>query len=307
MESISTGSTRSTGDRGNIRLANRVAVITIIINTVLTAFKLVAGIVANSAAMISDAVHTLSDLLTTFIVIIGVNLAGQKPDSKHPYGHERFECVASILLALSLAIVGIGIGHSGVRMILDGTYEGRIPGALALVAAAISIAVKEWMYWYTRAAAKKINSGALMADAWHHRSDALSSTGVLIGIGGAMMGYPILDPIASLVICLFILKAAYDIFADAINKMIDKSCDEKTVEELRTLTAAQNGVMAVDDIRTRMFGAKIFVDIEIAADKDLTLTQAHTIAETVHDAVEEKFPEVKHCMVHVNPYLCESS
>ncbi|MCL2220510.1 MAG: cation diffusion facilitator family transporter [Chitinispirillia bacterium] len=289
-------------DRSAIALANRVAVVTVLINTVLAVFKLVAGIVANSAAMISDAVHTISDLLTTFIVIIGVNLAGQKPDSKHPYGHERFECVASIVLALLLGLVGAGIGYSGVKTIMEGNYDGKIPGYLALVAAVVSIATKEWMYWYTRAAAKKINSGALMADAWHHRSDGLSSIGVLIGIAGAMMGYPILDPIASLVICLFILKASYDIFADAINKMIDSSCDEETVEALRALAAAQKGVIKVDDIRTRIFGAKIFVDIEIAADKDLTLTLAHKIAESVHDTVEEKFPNVKHCMVHVNPY-----
>jgi cation diffusion facilitator family transporter len=294
------GSTTTT-DRSAVALANRVAVVTIIINTVLAAFKLVAGIVANSAAMISDAVHTLSDLFTTFIVIIGVNLAGQKPDSKHPYGHERFECVASILLALSLGIVGVGIGYSGINTIMDGSYGGKVPGALALVAALVSILVKEWMYWYTRAAAKKINSGALMADAWHHRSDGLSSIGVFIGIGGAMMGYPILDPVASLIICVFIMKAVYDIFADAVGKMIDKSCDEKIVEELRSLAAAQEGVIAVDDIRTRIFGAKIYVDVEIAADRSQTLTQAHEVAQRVHDAVEGRFPEVKHCMVHVNP------
>ncbi|MCL2181999.1 MAG: cation diffusion facilitator family transporter [Chitinispirillia bacterium] len=289
--------------RSAIALANRVAVVTIIINTVLTAFKLVAGIVANSAAMISDAVHTLSDLLTTFIVIVGVNLSGQKPDNRHPYGHERFECVASILLALSLGIVGLGIGYSGTKTIIEGAYDGKIPGSLALIAALVSIAVKEWMYWYTSAAAKKINSGALMADAWHHRSDGLSSIGVFIGIGGAMMGCPILDPIASLIICLFIMKAAYDIFADAINKMLDTSCDDKTVEELKALAAAQNGVIAVDDIRTRIFGAKIFVDVEIAANPNLTLIQSHKISQMVHDEIENKFPSVKHCMVHVNPYM----
>jgi cation diffusion facilitator family transporter len=314
MENISTSTANSANDTGtgdigikagtaagNTKLAVHVAFVTIIVNTVLCAFKLVAGIAANSAAMISDAVHTLSDLLTTFIVIIAVKLAGQEEDSKHPYGHERFECVASILLALSLGAVGLGIGYSGVRMIADGAYEGRIPGVLALIAAAVSIVAKEWMYWYTRAAAKKVNSGALMADAWHHRSDGLSSIGVFIGIGGAMMGWPILDPLASLIICVFILKAAYDIFADAISKMVDKSCDEKTLAELRALAAAQEGVIAVDDIRTRIFGARVFVDIEIAANRNLTLTQSHKIAQDVHDAVEKKYPNVKHCMVHVNP------
>jgi len=287
---------------GGVKLAVRVSVVTIIVNTTLAAFKLAAGIIANSAAMISDAVHTLSDVLTTFIVIIGVKMAGQKSDDLHPYGHERFECVASIILALALGLTGVGIGYSGIKVIFDGAYATHIPGSLALIAAVVSIVTKEWMYWYTRAAAKKTNSGSLMADAWHHRSDALSSIGVFIGIGGAMIGWPILDPIASLVICVFILKAAYDIFADAINKMVDKSCDAGTQNELQALAEAQDGVRAVDEIRTRIFGSMMYVDIEIAVDKDMPLAQAHKISEKVHDAVEEKFPSVKHCMVHVNPH-----
>ena len=172
---------------------------------------------------------------------------------------------------------------------------------IALIAAVASIVVKEAMFWYTRSAAKKINSGALMADAWHHRSDALSSVGALIGIGGARLGFPILDPIASVVICVFIVKAAYDIFKDAIDKMVDKSCDEETEEKMRRLIEKQTGVLKVDVLRTRLFGAKMYVDIEIAADGDITLREGHEIAQVVHDKVEEEFPLVKHCMVHVNP------
>jgi cation diffusion facilitator family transporter len=287
------------------KIATRVSVITIIVNITLFAFKLMAGIVSGSAAMISDAVHTLSDLLTTFIVIIGVNLAGQKPDGKHQYGHERFECVTAIILALALALTGLGIGQSGVRSIISGDYEGKIPGLLALIAAVAAVVIKEWMYRYTRNAAKRINSGALMADAWHHRSDGLSSIGVFFGILGARLGFPILDPIASLVICAFIIKVAYDIFVDAVNKMVDKSCDETTQKEIGAAVMTVKGVIAIDAIRTRIFGTKIYVDLEIAADKDLTLTQAHKIAEDVHDEVEEKFPAVKHCMVHVSPFMEE--
>ena len=157
------------------------------------------------------------------------------------------------------------------------------------------------MYWYTRAAAKKINSGALMADAWHHRSDALSSIGAFIGILGSRMGYPILDPIASLVICLFILKAAYDIFQDALAKMVDKACPEEVVNQMREIILAQEGVEGIDDIKTRLFGAKMYVDVEISVDGDKTLRAAHEIANRVHDAIEDAFPEVKHCMVHENP------
>jgi cation diffusion facilitator family transporter len=200
-----------------------------------------------------------------------------------------------------LGLTGAGIGYSGFKSIIHGDYENKIPGVAALIAAVVSIAVKEWMYRYTRNAAKRINSGALMADAWHHRSDALSSVGAFIGIFGAILGYPALDAAASIVICLFIAKAAYDVFMDAVNKMVDKSCDDETLEALRSLVAAQEGVISVDDIRTRIFGSRMFVDIEIAADKDLVLSKAHEIAESVHDAVEKNFPSVKHCMVHVNP------
>ena len=157
------------------------------------------------------------------------------------------------------------------------------------------------MYWYTRAAAKKINSGALMADAWHHRSDSLSSVGALIGIAGSRMGYPVLDPAASIVISAFIAKAAYEIFMDAVNKMVDKACAPETEDTIRRIVLEQEGVLGIDRLMTRLFGAKIYVDMEIAADGSRTLYETHGIAEQVHDAIEAHFPEVKHCMVHVNP------
>lgn len=286
------------------RIAMRVSVISIIINVVLSLFKLLAGIFAQSGAMISDAIHSASDVFSTFIVMIGVNISNKKSDTQHQYGHERFECVASIILAVILAITGIGIGISGIEKIFSENYEElQIPGVLALVAAVMSIIVKEWMYWFTRAAAKKINSGALMADAWHHRSDALSSVGAFIGIFGARLGYPILDPIASVVICLFIEKASYDIFKDAIDKMIDKSCDTKTISDIKQIIAEQEGVESIDEVRTRLFGAKIYVDVEISADGSKSLNETHNIAQNVHDEIENKIPMVKHCMVHVNPTL----
>lgn len=289
------------------KIAMKVSTVSIIVNLLLSLAKLVAGVIANSGAMISDAVHSASDVFSTFIVIIGVNISNKKSDEEHQYGHERMECVASIILAVILLATGIAIGISGLQKITGGNYGAlEIPGALALVAAVISIVVKEWMYWYTRAAAKKINSGALMADAWHHRSDALSSVGAFVGIFGARLGFPILDPIASVVICIFIAKASIDIFKDATQKMVDKSCDEKTVEDMRQVILKQEGVIAIDEVRTRLFGAKIYVDIEIAADGSLTLEEAHSIAEKVHDAIEQEFVTVKHCMVHVNPRKVES-
>lgn len=284
------------------KTAMRVSAVTIVWNVILSIFKLIAGIVGHSGAMISDAVHSASDVFSTIIVILGINIASRQSDDDHQYGHDRLECVAAILLAVVLFATGIGIGIGGINKIIAGTAgKDEIPGMIALLAAVASIVVKESMFWYTRSAAKKINSGALMADAWHHRSDALSSIGALIGIGGARLGFPVLDPIASVIICVFIVKAAYDIFKDAIDKMVDKSCDEETEEKMRQLIEKQKGVLKVDVLRTRLFGAKMYVDIEIAADGNITLREGHEIAQVVHDKVEEEFPLVKHCMVHVNP------
>lgn len=274
----------------------------IIVNVLLSMFKMIAGIVASSGAMVSDAVHSASDVFSTFIVMAGVKLSQKEADKEHPYGHERMECVAAILLAAILFLTGAGIGYSGIQKISDGRYEDlAVPGGIALVAAVLSIVAKEWMFWYTKYHAKKVNCGALMADAWHHRSDALSSVGSFIGILGARIGFPAMDPAASVVICLFIMKAAYDIFRDAIDKMVDKSCDDCVVEQLRRTVLGQEGVIRIDELITREFGNRIYVDVEIAADGSKTLCETHAIAEAVHNRIEEEFPNVKHIMVHVNP------
>ena len=290
------------------QVAMRVSAVSIIVNLLLSLGKLVAGILGKSGAMISDAVHSASDVFSTFIVIIGVKISGKEADENHQYGHERLECVASIILAVVLAATGIGIGLSGIEKIIGGNYGDLvIPETIALVAAVVSIAVKEGMYWYTRAAAKEIKSSALMADAWHHRSDALSSIGSFIGILGARMGYPIMDPIASVIICLFILKASLEIFMDSIGKMTDESCDPGVEEQMRSSIKANKGVISLDDFRTRKFGNKIYVDVEIGVDSSLQLVDAHAIAEEIHDALEREFEEVKHCMVHVNPVAVDKN
>ena len=284
------------------KTAMKISMVSIVGNILLSLFKALAGIVANSGAMISDAIHSASDVFSTIVVIIGIRLSGKESDKEHPYGHERMECVAAILLATILAATGLFIGWSAVEKItVQDDSALAVPGILALVAAVVSIAVKEAMFWYTIAGAKKIDSGALMADAWHHRSDALSSIGALVGIAGARMGYPILDAIASLVICIFIEKAAIDIFKDAINKMVDKACDDETEHEMYECVMKNESVRGVDLLRTRTFGNKIYVDIEIRVDGKLTLWEAHAIAESVHDSVETEFSKVKHIMVHVNP------
>lgn len=282
--------------------AVRVSTVSIIGNTVLSLYKLFAGFWAHSGAMISDAVHSASDVFSSIVVIIGVKISAKASDRDHPYGHERFECVAAIVLAVMLFITGLFIGRSALEKITAGSSQQlSAPGLLAMAAAVVSIVTKEAMYWYTRFYAKRLDSDALMADAWHHRSDALSSVGALFGIAGARLGYPVLDPIASLVICVFILKAACDIFKDAINKMVDHACAEETEQALTTCACQQPGVLGVDLIQTRIFGNKYYVDIEIRADGQITLAESHAIAEQVHTAIEAQFLKVKHIMVHVNP------
>ena len=284
------------------RTASRVSVVSMITNIVLTAFKLMAGILGHSQAMVSDALHSLTDVAGSLIVLIGVRVSGKQADEEHPYGHERIECVASIILAGLLVAAGISIGSSGISTILHlDTETPATPGVIALAAAIVSIVVKESLFWYTWKNAKNINSGALRAEAWHHRSDALSSVGALIGIAGARAGLVILEPLASLVICLFIFKAAYDIFKEAIDKMVDHRCSDDFENSIRTSVLNNENVRSVDLLRTREFGRKVYVDLEIGVDGGATLQDAHQVAEEVHDMIEKEFPQVKHVMIHVNP------
>ncbi len=270
-------------------------------NVLLAAFKLFAGIIGKSGAMVSDAVHSLSDVFATRVAYIGVLLSKQKEDTEHPYGHERLECVASLILGLILAGTGLGIGWAGIRKLLLERDAVEIPTFLPLIAAVVSIVVKESMFWYTMYYAKKMDSSAFRADAWHHRSDAISSIGSFIGIGLAKLGLPFMDPVASLIICVLILKVAFDIIRDALSKMLDTSCGEAFEQKIRVFILQQPGVERIDLLHTRQFGNKIYMDLEIAVQRDISLVDAHAIAETVHRNVEEKFPNVKHVMIHVNP------
>lgn len=285
-------------------IVTKVSFVTIFLNVLLAILKFLAGIISNSGAMISDAIHTLSDVFSTIIVIIGVKLSNKKSDKEHQYGHERLECIASILLSVVLFITGLGIGVNCIEKVFSGDYSNMvIPGVFAPVAAVISVVLKEWMYWYTRKAAKKIDSSAMLADAWHHQSDALSSIGAFIGILGARIGFPVLDLAASFIISICICKAAFDIFYDAVNKLIDRSCSEEIVDKMKVIIEMQDDLIKIDDIKTRLFGNRIYVDVEISLDGNRSLYDTHTVAEKVHDTIEKEFSAVKHCMVHVNPIM----
>lgn len=283
-------------------LAMQISRRSVAVNLLLSGGKLAAGLLGNSAAMVSDGVHSASDVFSTLIVMAGLRLSQKGEDQDHEYGHERLESAAAILLAVVLAFTGGVMGWAGIQQLLQSdTSLPAVPGRMALWAAVASIAVKEGMFWYTRHGANQCGSAALMADAWHHRSDALSSVGSLVGIAGARMGWPILDPVASVVICLFILKAALDIFRTALGQMTDRAASPQLEREMEELVVQQEGVLRLDLLKTRQFGSKLYVDVEIAADGTLPLTQAHDIAQRVHDSIEQRFPAVKHCMVHVNP------
>ena len=264
----------------------KISTITLISNLVLSFFKILIGFICKSNAIVSDGVHSATDALSTIVVMIGVKLSSKESDKEHPYGHERFECVAAIILSIMLFLTASIIGYSAIKNIFT---------------TVISIISKELMYWYTKINADRINSNALLADAWHHRSDALSSIGSLIGVIGFYCGYYILDCIAGIIICFCIFKVAYDIFDDAINKMIDHACSEEFENELITLIKNQDGILGIDVFKTRMFGNKIYVDIEIRVSGNDTFQHAHMIAHKTHDLIEEIYPIVKHCNIHVNP------
>lgn len=278
----------------------RVSILSILANLALAVFKLIAGIFGRSMAMISDAVHSASDVLSTVIVIIGVRIGSREEDDNHPYGHERFESAMSIVLATLLVVVGLGIGRAGIGQLNDPAHL-AVPSLLAVIAAFVSIGVKEAMFWITWSVGKKYDSGLLRADAWHHRSDSLSSVGSAIGIIGARNGILWLDVAASIVICLFILKVAVDIFRDAFEKMVDTACPGEYETELQAVISSVDGVEGVSLLKTRLFADRIYVEVEIEVDGRLSVAEGHAIAEHVHDRIEEKDEKIKHCCVHVNP------
>lgn len=283
-----------------LKIGNKVSNITIVINIILSFIKIFFGVIGKSAATIADGIHSLSDVLSTIAVIIGLKISSKPADKSHPYGHEKLEAITSKLLATMLFLTALFIGFSGIEVIINKNFS--IPSKITIYVAILSIVVKEWMYRYTLKASKKINSTALQADAWHHRSDAFSSIGTLIGVVGARLKYPILDPIASLVICVFIIKVSIDIYKDSVNQLVDHCADERTISLVENEIKSIKEVQRLDDLKTRLHGSKLYVDVEISLDNTLSLKESHNIAEKVHKKIEACNNSIIHCMVHVNPY-----
>jgi len=286
----------------NHKLAMNISRINIFMNTLLSISKLAVGFFAHSHAMVNDGINNASDVVGSVIVAVGVSAGAKDSDKHHQYGHERLEVVASILVSGIVMALGVGLFFDGIGKIFNGSYKGLpMPGIMAVVAAIASIIIKEIMFLYTRSTAKKTGSSALMASAWDSQSDVLATTGGLIGIVASRMGIPVADSIAAIVIAMFIFKVGLDIFRDGVDKMVDHSCPDDEVKKIRRLIEIQEGVLCVDVLHTRMFGSRAYVDVEISAEGTQSLIQAHAIAERVHHAIEINFPQVKHCMVHVNP------
>ncbi|WP_294156591.1 cation diffusion facilitator family transporter [uncultured Clostridium sp.] len=284
------------------KVAFKVSITTILANLFLSIGKVLIGFFGKSNAMIADGMHSFSDVVSTIGVLIGLKLSSKEADKEHPYGHDRIESLSSLLLSIMLFMVAIGIGISGIKNIISGTTS--TPHVFAVLGAVISILVKEWMFYYTLKYSKLINSPSLKADAWHHRSDSLSSIGALIGIVGSILGYPILDSLVAVVICIIILKVSFDIFMQSITQMIDQSASDDIVQEIEDKINSVDGVKNIDNLKTRLYANRIYVDVEIAVDGDLTVTEGHDIADAIHDLIEQN-SAIKHCMVHVNPYIKE--
>ena len=278
----------------------KVSIITIVINFILFVFKLISGIVGHSNAMISDSIHSLSDVLTTIVVIFGLIISSKEADERHPYGHERIESAFAIILSFGLFVTGIFIGYIGINDIIN-PKEILVPTILPLIAALISILVKEFLYHYTKRTAKKLKSSSMEADAWHHRTDAMSSVGSFIGILGALLGLPILDPICSVIICIIIVKTSIDIFIEAISQMLDTACDLETKKEIVDLIKKSKDVIEITDMKTRMFGSRMYIEVEVSIDGNKTLKEANNIINEIHDKIEDKYPTIKHCNIHVIP------
>ena len=287
-----------------LKIINKVAIVTIVVNLVLAVGKFLAGIFGHSTAMISDAVHSSSDVLSTLIVLVGARIAVKNEDKDHNYGHDKFESIASILLAMLLFATALALGWTGIKSIADAAKGGEFvkPTLAALIAAIVSIVVKEGMYWYTIYYAKKLDSQALKADAWHHRSDAFSSVAGFVGILGAMLGVYVLEGIATVLIALLIIKVSYDIVKIFLRQLTDHAAPEELVGKIYKTINDDEDVKNVDLLKTRISGSIIYVEAEIAVDRELSIVEAHDIAQRVHDKIETTFEEVRHIVIHVNPY-----
>ena len=284
----------------------KVTILGSIVNFVLLVFKFIAGIVGHSAAMVADAVHSLSDFVTDIVVIVFVKISGKPQDESHDYGHGKYETLATAIIGVVLLGVGIGILVNSVTGIVD-AFNGKVleaPGILALVAAVVSIILKEALYQYTVFKGKHLGSKAVIANAWHHRSDAFSSIGTLVGIAGAIFlgeKWRVLDPVAAFVVSVFIIKVAVDLVKPCIDELLEKSLSNDIEERILTIITAHPEVDSPHHLRTRRIGNHIAIEIHIRMDGDMPLKQAHVVTKKIETALKSEFGNETHIGIHMEP------
>ena len=278
-----------------------------VVNVVLLVFKFVAGILGHSAAMVADAVHSLSDFVTDIIVIVFVHISGKPKDKSHDYGHGKYETLAMTIIGLALLVVAIGIVYGGLMKIVD-WWNGQqleAPGTLALWAALLSVVLKEAIFRYSMVKARQLKSQAVEANAWHHRSDALSSIGTAIGIGGAIFlgqRWTVLDPVASVIVGLFIVKVALYLLRDGIGDLMEHSLPEEVEEEILQLAGSVEGIAEPHDLRTRRIGNHYAIELHILMDGNVSLKEAHDKASEVEELLRLRYGADTHIAVHVEPF-----
>lgn len=283
----------------DFKLAEKWAIYGVVGNIILTTLKALAGIVGHSGAMIADSIHSASDIFASAVVYISLKIAKKPADECHPYGHGKAEAISTAIVGIMLLAAGVTIMKTAFNTIREGSMEA--PGIIALYAAILSIVIKEIMYRLTYKVGKKINSPSTIANAMDHRSDAFSSVATFIGIGGAIIGFPILDPIAGIVVSLFILKMSIDILKDGIRQIMDSSIEDEKISSIRENVLSVDGVKDTHGIRVRQSGPNYIVDLDICVDKDIPLHEAHEIGDAVRSKIYKSVDKIYEVRVHVDP------
>ncbi len=286
-------------ERERLRLGNKIIMTTILLNVMLTVLKVGGGYLGKSTATIADGLHSASDIITSVGVVVGMLLASKPRDEKHQYGHEKAESIAGFLLAMVLTFTGLKIGYGSLTTMMRGTFV--VPEVYTAFIAVVSIAIKEYQYRITATAAKTLNSNAMMGDAWHHRSDALSSIAALLGIVGARMGYAFLDPLAGAIVSLIVVKIGIQLLLTGIDELMDGALDETQMSTVHNKIKNIEGIGCITEMRGRKHGSKAYVDVKICVDPHISVYKGHNIGEEVEELVKDNLENVKDVIVHIDP------
>ncbi len=282
------------------RMKSRVTYVGAAINVFLSVIKISVGIIGQSAALIADGIHSLSDLLSDLFVIIAIKMGSREADFDHPYGHRRYETLATVLLGLGLIVVAGGISWDVIDR-MEHPERLLIPDQHTLAVALVSILANEWLYHYTKRVGLKTRSKLLMANAWHHRSDAISSVVVLFGIAAVLWGYHYADAIAAIIVSLMVAKIGFDLVMESINELVDTALPEDRVKEIRKSIKTTDGVREIHLLRTRQMGEDAYVDAHIVVDPRITVSEGHQIGDAVRDRLKKEFDDIQDVLVHVDP------